>query len=425
MTACLLTLAAAFAWGYLAHRDQIFPYDLAKGLAIHTGFVEASGPEEEIASPVAGARAALESLPYLGGSPDAHAERSGVFEHRPKRTSPGWNLFSSRLRPRAFLLDMEGAVGHEWQARSGPWQHVELLPGGDLLALVKDERLLRLDARSRLVWSRTGTFHHDLSVDGQGRIHVLDRSQEIRPEIHPEIPTTVDYITVLSPDGEPIDRISVLDLVLDSPYAFLLPDVHEQPIDPARTAIDILHTNHVEVFDGRLADRSPLYRAGNVLLSSRTLSTVLIADPERREILWAWGPSNLIYQHHPTLLDGGNILIFNNGLERSEVVELDPLARKVVWRFRHDELFSRLRGSCQRLPNGNTLITESDTGYVFEVTPDGERVWRFANPFFTEEGHREAIWRMIRIPDGDPRLPPGLGPALDRATDRAPDRPGG
>jgi hypothetical protein len=32
------------------------------------------------------------------------------------------------------------------------------------------------------------------------------------------------------------------------------------------------------------------------------------------------------------------------------------------------------------LPNGNTLITESDGGRLFEVTADGQIVWEFVNP---------------------------------------------
>jgi hypothetical protein len=39
-------------------------------------------------------------------------------------------------------------------------------------------------------------------------------------------------------------------------------------------------------------------------------------------------------------------------------------------------------GSAQRLPNGNTLITESAFGRVFEVTKEGEIVWDYVNPYF-------------------------------------------
>ena len=50
----------------------------------------------------------------------------------------------------------------------------------------------------------------------------------------------------------------------------------------------------------------------------------------------------------------------------------------------------------QRLPNGNTLITESDRGYVFEVTPEQETVWRFANPDIDQSDVRIARGRMTR-----------------------------
>ena len=33
-----------------------------------------------------------------------------------------------------------------------------------------------------------------------------------------------------------------------------------------------------------------------------------------------------------------------------------------------------------RLPNGNTLITESDGGRLFEVTKPGKIVWNYINP---------------------------------------------
>jgi hypothetical protein len=61
-------------------------------------------------------------------------------------------------------------------------------------------------------------------------------------------------------------------------------------------------------------------------------------------------------------LTNGHLLIFNNGIKRSSVLELDPIANRVVWKYEDDTFYSRMRGSVQRLPNGNTLITESDSG---------------------------------------------------------------
>ena len=69
-----------------------------------------------------------------------------------------------------------------------------------------------------------------------------------------------------------------------------------------------------------------------------------------------------------------------------------------MWQYTSEGFFSKTRGSAQRLPGGNTLVSESDTGHVFEVTPDGDVVWRFANPDVDEGGVRAAVWRMTRRP---------------------------
>jgi len=55
-------------------------------------------------------------------------------------------------------------------------------------------------------------------------------------------------------------------------------------------------------------------------------------------------------------------------------------------------------GAAQRLSNGNTLITESDEGRVFEVTKGGERVWSYMNSD-RAGGKRATIYRMTRITD--------------------------
>jgi len=49
----------------------------------------------------------------------------------------------------------------------------------------------------------------------------------------------------------------------------------------------------------------------------------------------------------------------------SSFIEFDPLTMEIIWEYRgeeKDEFFSLASGSNQRLPNGNTLITESDQG---------------------------------------------------------------
>ena len=51
--------------------------------------------------------------------------------------------------------------------------------------------------------------------------------------------------------------------------------------------------------------------------------------------------------------------------------------------------FSQICSGMQRLPNGNTLICETTSARVFEVTPDREIVWEYIDPGgFTCRAHR-------------------------------------
>ena len=134
----------------------------------------------------------------------------------------------------------------------------------------------------------------------------------------------------------------------------------------------------------------------------RNVNQIVILEPETYRILWSWGQGELEWPHHPTMLPSGRILVFDNGVRRgySRVVELDPLSKRIVWEYRADPLETfntQARGAAQRLPGGNTLITESDRGRVFEVNPAGEIVWTWLNPA-QKKGHRQTVYRMIRLP---------------------------
>lgn len=43
-------------------------------------------------------------------------------------------------------------------------------------------------------------------------------------------------------------------------------------------------------------------------------------------------------------------------------------------------MFSPIMSGVQRLPSGNTLICLAIPGELFEVTPEGKIVWKYAGP---------------------------------------------
>jgi len=90
------------------------------------------------------------------------------------------------------------------------------------------------------------------------------------------------------------------------------------------------------------------------------------------------------------MLDNGNILVFDNGMHPngfpfgySRILQVNPKTNEITWAYTGGcvtcEFYSSTLGSCQRLPNGNTLICEGTTGRIFEVTASLEMVWEFAN----------------------------------------------
>jgi hypothetical protein len=73
-----------------------------------------------------------------------------------------------------------------------------------------------------------------------------------------------------------------------------------------------------------------------------------------------------------------------------------------VWTFADLTFFyaGPTHGGAYRLPNGNTLICQSQAGYVFEVTPDGTIVWDYDHPSLISRGLR--YWyHLTDVPASD------------------------
>jgi hypothetical protein len=131
---------------------------------------------------------------------------------------------------------------------------------------------------------------------------------------------------------------------------------------------------------------------GNIMVSFRAISTVVMINRQTGEIYWRLGAPPLSGQHAPNILANGHLLLFDNGPHRldetlpfSRVLEIDVVTKRIVWKYQDSPVsnfFSPRISNAQRLPNGNTLIDEGWFGRFFEVTPEGETVWEYVNPYF-------------------------------------------
>ncbi|MBD3366838.1 MAG: hypothetical protein GF405_01535, partial [Candidatus Eisenbacteria bacterium] len=240
----------------------------------------------------------LRSIGYLSGKEPVPLQ-SGVTVYNRDRTYDGLNFYTTGDVPGAVLMDMEGRILHKWaysyldawvgspnrpQLRPSPkgsgfWRRAHLFRNGDVLAVFDGLAIMKVDRYSNLLWVSFGGFHHDLHVMPDGRIYVLTREAHIVPWYNPDDPVLEDFVAVLDSDGRELERVSVLEAIAESEFASVL--------DDAEPKGDLLHSNTVEVLDGRLEDRLPAFRDGNVLVTVRELDLVIVINMETALVEWA------------------------------------------------------------------------------------------------------------------------------------------
>lgn len=203
----------------------------------------------------------------------------------------------------------------------------------------------------------------------------------------------------------------------------------------ARGSFDWLHINSATYLGpNRWYDAGDeRFAPNNVIVSSRQASLLAIVARDG-SIVWRLGPDfsateelrkirQIIGQHHAHLIPkglpgAGNLLVFDNGgssgygfagpiapdgvgafaRATSRVLEINPVTLELVWSYTAPRFFSTNISGAQRLPNGNTLITEGAGGRIFEVTSDGAIVWEYMHPLFAGPRQSNDVYRAYRLP---------------------------
>jgi hypothetical protein len=340
----------------------------------------------------------------------ARYSESGVTINTAGQVQPGITLVTSywfkqgKWQPAIRLFDLEGTLLHEWEIHpdeiwpetpfsdhvgaqmSNPNNYVHgtwLLPGGDIVFNVEYAGLVRMNACGEVVWTVPYRTHHSVFRDDNGNFWVsgLNWRYEKNPEyVHPE-PEFVDETALqVSPDGKILREIFLLKSIYESGYGDLLAGGFK--------TLDITHLNDVEILSESMASKFPMFAPGDIMVSLRNLSTVLVIDGVTEKVKWHFRHP-LIHQHDPDFEPDGRITIFDNHddmtqagmrLGPSQLVSVDPATNewKRVYPLTEEQAFyTQTGGKHQLLANGNRLITEAHGGRVFEVDANGNIVWNW------------------------------------------------
>ena len=402
VAAVLGLLFLAVGYGFLAAREGLFP-----------------------ASQLAAAEEALRSVwrAYLqpewratkGFSYDVPAVERAATVRDPARMAPGATFVVGYTAEGfgAWIVDERGQKLHQWRVafssvfpepthvqwnagdKALAWHGAHLFPNGDILFNFQDNNfpygsgLVKIDKDSKILWRLARNTHHDVTVAEDGTIWVP--SLHYRAEGLPSTPQMKpwyyeDTILHLSPEGEILEEISILEAIAAGAPGLLSLNYRD---DLAIPGGDAFHMNNVEPLPASMAAAFPMFEAGDLLVSLRNVNAAVVIDRETRQVKWVLtGP--FAKQHDPDFLPNGHILVFDNqggdpACGASRVQEIDPATQAVVWHYdgcgdpRH--FHTLLRGMQQLLPNGNVLITEAQSGRVFEVTRDPQPaiVWDYFN----------------------------------------------
>lgn len=334
----------------------------------------------------------------------ARVADKGVTIWDPINAHRGFTLYTSGEGPVARLVTMTGAAVHEWTvpystvwkmetaAVQEPqpdnlvfWRDARLLPNGDLIAVFEAAGhmpdgygMVKADKNSTPVWSYLKRAHGAFDVAPDGRVFVLvqDIRQDDEPKSMIEAPFLEDFLAVLGPDGKEIEKISLVDALERSRFASLLGKTPPGAHDP-------LGATSVQYIGGDAVKGVPESAGERVLLSFGGLGTVAVLDIPGKKIVWA-ARGEWAGQHEARLLPDGDLMVADSPDDKdSRVQEIDMSSSTVVWSYGGgtDQPFaSMMRLSARRLPNGNTLLTESDAGRLIEVDQAGTVVWEYTNP---------------------------------------------
>ena len=349
-----------------------------------------------------------------------------------ERVSPGFTLFAPHFveNRNVYLIDLQGEVAHTWTMPYPPGLSGYLTERGTLFynGRTSEESflgrfpfkggvVLEADWNGNVLWEVHHPDHHHHGILLRNDNVLLHCMAEVPSDIARRVTGGMVESNMQSGQYAPGREAEAGKM-----YSDYLAEVNSCKADGLAMAYVGASRSrsgwhcrgagaaHALGLRGTASDQLP---EDDILASYRPTSTVIRISRKTGQIVWKLGPPTVAGQHGPTLLANGNVLRSHNGPHRlddlvpySRAIEVNPATNEIVWEYQDKptwNFFSPRMGYAQRLPNGNTLITESSFGRFFEVTKGGEIVWEYVNPLFgkpffggTPGSESNQVFRAIR-----------------------------
>ena len=260
--------------------------------------------------------------------------------------------------------------------------HPLLLKDGGLVFTSELSDIVKLNVCSDLTWRLNGNFHHAKEQDADGNIwtSALAKNKSIE-----ELSSHADYfdetIVKISPDGKLLLERSVIEILEENGLSGLVFGV--KVIEN-----DLLHLNDVQP----ALDSTRYWERGDLLISLRHISTVLLYRPSINKIIWSKiGP--WLNQHDADFFGESEIIVFGNDNFRTRYTNEGPIkgGHNKVYRFdlankrvsalnaevmKRIDIRTRAEGLQRMLKNGDIFIEETLRGRLLRISKQ-DVVWEF------------------------------------------------
>jgi hypothetical protein len=279
-----------------------------------------------------------------------------------------------------ITLTPDPTVAGKWNRYYFEAVHPWLRADGGLLVKDHFSPLFHIDRCGGLVAADESLiFHHSTEADADGNLWMPVHIRPRKPDYPPDF--SEDGLAQFAPDGRLLQLLS-------------LPDIYEanglfaQIFGAGAYDDDPFHLNDIQPV---LAD-SPHWRKGDLFLSLRHVSTVLLFRPSTGRILWLkQGP--WLGQHDVDILDDHRIAVFDNRAyqrgrgplvaDASETVIYDfatgTITAPLRAAFRREQIETFSEGLQELTEAGNLIVEEENAGRLAILAPDGALLAEFVN----------------------------------------------